>query len=47
MDALVLELYGESSYAKLPLSSGSGLDHPALRGMWVSVQLAAGLRLNP
>jgi hypothetical protein len=46
-DTLVLELNAESSYAKLPLTSGSRLDDPALRGMWVSVQLAAGLRLNP
>lgn len=46
-DTLVLELQGESSYAKLPLTSGARLDDPALRGMWVSVQLAAGLRLNP
>ncbi len=46
-DTLVLELHAESSYAKLPLTSGSRLDDPALRGMWVSVQLAAGLRLNP
>jgi hypothetical protein len=46
-ETLVLELLGESSYAKLPLTSGARLDDPALRGMWVSVQLAAGVRLNP
>jgi len=46
-ELLVLELQGESSYAKLPLTAGGRIDDPALRGMWVSVQLAAGLRLNP
>jgi hypothetical protein len=44
-DSLVLELHGEASYAKLPVSAGARGDDPAVRGIWCSIQAAAGVRL--